>query len=117
MKLTGLLIIVVACLLPAIWMVPLANKHDALAVFSQYLGCVALITMGITQLFATRFAWLEPVFGGLDRIYVQHKWLGIVAMVTVLLHDTIDAEMDNLGRGWGMGFTEMEKMLAEMSES
>jgi predicted ferric reductase len=35
--------------------------------------------------------------GDLDRICVVHKWLGIGAMAAVLLHDTIDAEMDGLG--------------------
>ncbi|MGV6840256.1 MAG: ferredoxin reductase family protein, partial [Planktomarina sp.] len=45
---------------------------------------------------STRLKGLEAVFGGLDRIYVLHKWAGIAAMIAVLLHDTIDAEMRGL---------------------
>ena len=51
-------------------------------------------------------------FGGLDRIYVQHKWLGISAMGLILLHDTIDAEM----RGARENFlSELGETLGELS--
>jgi predicted ferric reductase len=51
---------------------------------------------------------LEVIFGGLDRIYVLHKWLGISALAFILLHDTIDAEMDDLGA---------ETLLVEIAET
>lgn len=108
MKILGLALTAVALLVPLIWFIPMAAERDPTAVFSQYLGCFALIAMGITQLFATRFGWLETVFGGLDRIYVQHKWLGISALVAVVLHDLIDPEMRGLGR---------ETALADLAES
>ena len=98
MRIIGLFLIVASLLAPLYWYVPLADRYPFGAIFSQYLGSAALIAMGIVQLFATRARWLEPLFGGLDRIYVQHKWLGIIAMVAVLLHDTIDAEINNIGR-------------------
>ncbi len=113
MRSIGLLLIGFALATPLVWFLPLFVKHDPVAVFSQYIGCFALITMGITQLFATRMSWLETVFGGLDRIYVQHKWLGISAMVAVLLHDTIDAEMDGLGRETWL--TDLAETLGELS--
>lgn len=108
MKIFGLALTTAALFLPLIWFVPMASEREASAVFSQYIGCFALIAMGITQLFATRFGWLEMVFGGLDRIYVQHKWLGISALLAVFLHDTIDPEMRGLGR---------ETALADLAES
>ena len=94
MKPLGLILIAIALAIPIgpFWM--LAGQHDPIAVFSQYLGSTALIAMGISQLLATRSPVLEAVFGGLDRIYVIHKWLGIGAVAAILLHDTIDAEMD-----------------------
>lgn len=98
MKIIGLLIIAAALLLPWYWFSPLAGKHGSIAVFSQYIGYVALVAMGLSQLLATKFRWLEIVFGGLDRIYVLHKWLGVLALSTILLHDTIDADIDGLGR-------------------
>lgn len=47
---------------------------------------------------ALRLRWLQSIFGSLDRIYVLHKWLGVWAMTVILLHDTIDAELDEIGR-------------------
>ncbi len=97
MRPLGLLIVFGALGVPIFWYIDLAGRNDPVAVFSQYLGSAALIAMGISQLLATRWRPLEAVFGGLDRIYVLHKWLGIGALTAVLLHDTIDADIDGLG--------------------
>lgn len=113
MRPLGLIIVFAAILAPLYWFIPLAAKHDALAVYSQYIGVVALIAMGISQLIATRFTLLEKIFGGLDRIYVLHKWLGIGALAAVLLHDTIDADIDGLGRETGL--TELAETFGEFS--
>jgi predicted ferric reductase len=98
LKPIGLAIVAVSLTTPLIWLPPLAVKYDTIALFSQYLGMVALIAMALGQIIATRLSFVEHIFGGLDRSYVLHKWLGIGAMVAILLHDTIDAEMDGLGR-------------------
>jgi len=108
MRPTGLLLTAILILAPIFWFWPLAAKYDPIALFSQYLGSAALIAMAITQVLATRMRGLETVFGGLDRIYVLHKWLGIGALVMVLLHDTIDAEIDGLGK---------ETLLVEIAET
>jgi len=108
MRPTGLLLIAILILAPITWFWPLAAKYDPIALFSQYLGSAALIAMAITQVLATRLRGLELIFGGLDRIYVLHKWLGVSALAMVLLHDTIDAEIDGLGR---------ETLLVEIAET
>lgn len=113
MRLFGLLLILIAFLVPAFGFADLAQRHDAAAIFSQYLGACALIAMAIAQLLATRLAGLEAVFGGMDRIYVLHKWLAIVAVVCVLLHDTIDADIDGIGRETWL--TETAETLGEIS--
>ncbi|MDV7340893.1 ferric reductase-like transmembrane domain-containing protein [Terasakiella sp. A23] len=97
MRVLGLILIIVSVLWPVPYYWELAAKHDNIALFSQYLGSVSLILMGISQFLATRMKGLETLFGGLDRIYLLHKWLGISAMVAMMFHDTIDAEMDGLG--------------------
>lgn len=107
----GISFIVITSLLPLYWYWPLFPQ-DPGAVFSQYIGSVALILMGYVQLIATRAAGLERVFGSMDRIYVLHKWLGIIAMVTVLIHDTIDAEMRGLPE---TALTEIAETLGEIS--
>lgn len=99
MRPLGLVLILAAVLWPLYWFAPLAATRDAGALFSQYLGSVALVLMGINQFIATRMWGIETVFGSLDRIYVLHKWLGITAIVALGLHDIIDAEMDGLRGG------------------
>ena len=97
MKPFGILIILVATLLPLYWYIPQAGQHDALATVSQYLGSASLILMGIVQFLATRVRGIEAVFGGMDRIYVLHKWLAVIAIVFAAIHDVVDADMDGLG--------------------
>lgn len=86
---------------------------DPIALFSQFVGASALILMAWAQVMATRLAFVEPVFGSLDRVYVLHKWSGVLALVAILVHDTIDAEMDGLGPGTAM--VELGETLGELS--
>ena len=109
----GLLLTLVALLVPTLWLPALNHKGDTLALFSQYMGIAALIAMAIVQFIATRWRPVEWLFGGLDQGYVFHKWLGIAAMVFILVHDTIDAEMSHLG-GQSM-LEELAETLGELS--
>lgn len=93
----GLILTLVALLFPIIWLPGLNHKGDTLALFSQYMGIAALIAMAIVQFISTRWRPVEWLFGGLDQGYVFHKWLGIAAMAFILIHDTIDADMNHLG--------------------
>ena len=104
----GLLLIAVTVAFPAFQLFALPNIPDQVALFSQYLGLAALILMAWGQILSTRLPGIELLFGGLDRVYVLHKWAGIAAMAAVLLHDTIDAEMRGLGR---------ETLLNEIAET
>ena len=113
MKPLGLILIAVACLLPVIWLPGIAQGKDIIALFSQYLGMVALIAMALAQLIATRWPGIEAVFGPIDRSYKVHKWLGIGALTAILLHDTIDADMDGLGRETAL--VDLAETLGEIS--
>ena len=93
----GIFLIVATTLVPAYQLIMLPNIQDQAALFSQYLGLGALILMAWGQIMATRIKGMETVFGGLDQIYVLHKWAGIVALAAILLHDTIDADMEGIG--------------------
>lgn len=97
MKPFGIILIVATALYPAFQLFSLPNIADPLALFSQYLGLAALILMAWGQILSTRLRGVEHVFGGLDRVYVLHKWAGIAALAAILLHDTIDADMEGLG--------------------
>ncbi|MCP3689790.1 MAG: cytochrome C, partial [Gammaproteobacteria bacterium] len=63
--------------------------------------------MAFSQLMATRIPGVQLVFGGLDRVYLVHKWIGISAVSAMMLHDVVDAEFDNLGKEtWLMDMAE-----------
>ena len=109
----GLLLIVATALFPAYQLFVLPNVTDRVALFSQYLGLAALILMAWGQILSTRLRGIETIFGGLDRVYVLHKWAGIVAMSALLLHDTIDADMRGLGRETALN--ELAETLGEIS--
>lgn len=113
MKPFGLGLIAVAILAPLIWLPGIAQGRDVIALFSQYIGLVALIAMAIAHLIATRWPGIEAVFGPLDQSYRVHKWLGIGAMVAILVHDTIDAEMRGLGAETAL--VELAETLGEIS--
>ncbi len=113
MNIFGLLLIVSTTLFPAYQLFSLANVTDKIALFSQYLGLAALILMAWGQILSTRLRGIETVFGGLDRVYVLHKWTGLLAMTAILLHDTIDADMQGLGRETALN--ELAETLGEIS--
>ena len=102
-----------AVLAPLPWFWQLAAENRPAAIFSQYLGSVALILMGFSQLLATRWLGLETICGSLDRMYILHKWLGVTAILAVLLHDTIDADLSGLGAETLL--TDLAETLGEIS--
>ncbi|WP_306045129.1 ferredoxin reductase family protein [Nioella sp. MMSF_3534] len=113
MRSFGLLVVAVSCLIPGYLFIRLPDITDPVALFSQYLGTLALILMAWAQLMATRAPSIEALMGPMDRVYVLHKWSGIIAMTAILLHDTIDADMDGIGRETAL--TEIAETLGELS--
>lgn len=47
---------------------------------------MAFVGMAIAQFLATRPPFIEPYFGGLDRIYQLHRKIGISVLVLILVH-------------------------------
>jgi predicted ferric reductase len=62
-------------------------------------GSVSIAAMSGCLVLAARPPGLEPVFGGLDRMYRVHKWLGITALAAMVLHDTLGVEFGRRVRG------------------
>ncbi len=109
----GLILIIASALIPAWLFVTLPDVALSGALFSQYLGVLALILMAWAQIMATRLPGVEAIMGPIDRVYVLHKWTGIIAMLAILLHDTIDAEMRGMGRDTVL--SELAETLGELS--
>ena len=80
MRAMGLILIIASCLIPAVMFAAIPNVTDKVALFSQYIGTVAIIVMAWGMVMATRLPGVETVFGAMDRTYVLHKWAGVLAM-------------------------------------
>lgn len=102
-KRTGLVVVIVAMLLPLIWLPGLVSGRNFTALFSQYLGMTAIIAMAASQFIATRWPGVEQIFGPLDQSYRLHKWMGLWALAATFLHDTVDADMEGEGRRTALG--------------
>ncbi|OCW59481.1 ferredoxin reductase family protein [Hoeflea olei] len=82
----GILLVFLALLTAAILSVPAASHTGLATWFSIASASTAFVAMAVNQYLATRPTYLEPLFGGLDRIYRVHKWTGILALALILAH-------------------------------
>lgn len=57
-------------------------------------GLWSVVLMSVTMALSTRPAWLEPAFGGLDRIYRAHRWTGILAVALAGTHWLVEMSDD-----------------------
>lgn len=80
------LLVVLAAGIVALW---LENKPTGLAasyIWGELAGVFVIYLMSCSLILATRARWLEPWFGGLDRMYFWHKRCVVVAMFTLAPH-------------------------------
>ncbi|MDP3340430.1 ferredoxin reductase family protein [Frigidibacter sp.] len=73
------------------------------AAFGIAVGAGAVVAMAQTLILASRPRLLEPLFGGLDRMYRAHKWLGISALVLMILHSQIEPDFERVVRETDLG--------------
>lgn len=71
--------------------------------FGVALGGASLAAMSLALMLAARPTGLEPLFGGLGRMYDLHKWLGIAALALMIGHNVIEPDLEHWVRetGWG----------------
>jgi predicted ferric reductase len=112
MNIIGLALIFLTAAFPALQLTPLLDAGNAAGLLSQYLGMAALVLMAWTQILAARIKGFESLFGGLDQMYVLHKWSGITAMLAMLVHSSVDADV--AGSVGGL-FSRLAEGLGEVS--
>lgn len=52
----------------------------------EFIGATVVILFAATLLLATRARWLEPWFGGLDKMYRVHREAGVVGFMLLVAH-------------------------------
>ncbi|GAA0283779.1 ferredoxin reductase family protein [Rhodovulum strictum] len=99
----GPLLVALPCILAAAMGFVTYAPYGAEAAIGIAVGAAAVVAMGEALILAARPRLLEPVFGGLDRMYGVHKWLGISALILMILHDLVEPEFGRRVRETGMG--------------
>lgn len=59
-------------------------------------GAMSILAMAEIFVLAARPRLLEPLFGGLDRMYRLHKWGGIAALLFMFVHNQIEPDFERL---------------------
>lgn len=103
-------LIVVLGLVPLVlWLItnPTSPEHPEMNNWAQRLGEIfattAMALMACALTLATRAPFLEPFFGGLDRMYVAHKRTALAALTLLLAHLVIIPKDDFFTPGSYLG--------------
>ncbi len=90
MSTIGPIIVVLLCAMAAALAAMAVAPFGILNATSIALAATATVAMSQCFMLATRPRFLEPLFGGLDRMYRVHKWLGISALALMIGHQLIE---------------------------
>lgn len=107
-KLGFLLIFLLPILNTVLWLViPKETFPDSEAYSAQFLGEVVasagMILMGMALILAARPKFLEPLFGGLDKMYKGHKIAAILGIWLIIVHKFTIPESGDEGFGPKLG--------------
>ena len=81
-----------------------------------WVGAVSILLMAWSFILAFRPRLLEPLFGGLDRMYRVHRWAGALAVVFMFLHTSVEPEIEGGVLGAGRGVANAAEDLAGVGE-
>ena len=81
-------------ILPAGLVILFAGNASAQSVAALAAGACAFCLMAINLFLATRPRGIEALAGGLDRLYVIHKWTGIAVLPLILLHEGVGMDLE-----------------------
>ncbi|MEW6239727.1 MAG: ferric reductase-like transmembrane domain-containing protein [Chloroflexota bacterium] len=89
-NLGNLAIIALAALTILVWLVfPPVNdgrEHFARAYAGEIIGSVNIVLMACALFLSTRPKWVEPYFGGLDKMYIAHRRASTTAFLLIFVH-------------------------------
>ncbi|MCJ7871772.1 ferredoxin reductase family protein [Phaeobacter sp. J2-8] len=89
-----------------------AGNASAQSVAALCAGASGYSLMAINLFLATRPRFLEPMIGGLDRIYKLHKWTGISIVAFILFHEGVGMDLE--GQIVATGLTKTAVDVAEI---
>ena len=87
------------------------SKNPALQKVAETLSSSAMILIAAALFLSNKPRFLEPYFGGLDRMYITHKNITLLALLTLLVHLIIVPNGDKGGPGVWLGWITYPSML------
>lgn len=81
---------------------PLYPQYN-LEILGEVLSTSALILFACGQVLANKPRFLEPYFGGLDKMYVTHKNIAVLAVIIIVGHELWVPKTGILGPGLWLG--------------
>jgi predicted ferric reductase len=109
--LTGRIFFILLCLVAAVLSTPVASPSGLATWGSLAASSTAFVAMALNQYLAARPRYLEPMFGGLDRMYHFHRQLGMLALVLILVHYYVTPDFQ--GRQLTSGLNALAKQAGE----
>ena len=106
-------IILCGVVVPSLLVVLGAGNSNTQSVLALCAGASAFSLMAINLFLATRPRFVEPVFGGLDRLYKAHKWIGVSLLPLLLFHKFVGMDLD--GRIVASGLAKTAVDIAKIS--
>lgn len=117
-KLIGNAAIVILALIPLVlWITtnPTSRLHEEmnnnLQRVGEFFATTALVLFSCAIVLSTRAPFLEPFFGGLDKMYMTHKRTALTGFTSILFHFAIIPKDDFFTPGSYMGLVAMLGML------
>jgi predicted ferric reductase len=93
-----------------------ATGEDGSVALGLFVGAAAITLMTWSFFLAIRVRALEPLFGGLDRMYQVHRWAGTLAMAFMFLHVRLEPEVEGGFRGASKSVADSAEGLAGVGE-
>jgi predicted ferric reductase len=89
------------------------HEHDSPAMqqVAEMLSSSAMILWACGIFLSNKPRFLEPYFGGLDRMYIVHKNINILALLLILVHLIIVPTSENSGPGVWIGWVTFPSIL------
>ena len=94
-----------------------ATGEEGSVAFGLFIGATSILLMAWSFVLALRAPVLEPVFGGLDRMYRVHRWAGVGAIIAMFLHTSVEPEIEGGIRGASKSLADQAEGLASTGET
>jgi predicted ferric reductase len=81
-------VIILTLLYPILWLTVFGDiaTEDRRQMLGEILAGSSMILMGMGMILATKPRWLEDYFGGLDKMYVTHRFMALTAISMLFIH-------------------------------